>query len=48
VRWFKLGGENTKNFHSKAIERYRHNKISEIKDDDGITLTDHQDKANAF
>jgi hypothetical protein len=48
VRWFKLGGENTKFFHSKATERYRHNKIAEIKDDDGITLTDHQDKANAF
>jgi hypothetical protein len=48
VRWFKLGGENTKFFHSKATERYRHNKIAEIKDDDGNTLVDHNDKANTF
>jgi hypothetical protein len=48
VRWFKLGGENTKKFHSKATERYRFNKIAEISDDDGNVLSDHQDKANAF
>jgi hypothetical protein len=48
VRWFKLGGENTKFFHSKATERYRHNKIAEIKDDDGNILVDHNEKANAF
>jgi hypothetical protein len=48
VRWFKLGGENTKFFHSKAIERYRFNRIAEIQDADGNVLSDHQDKANAF
>jgi hypothetical protein len=48
VRWFKLGGENTKFFHSKATERYIHNKIAEITHDDGNVLYDHQDEANAF
>jgi hypothetical protein len=48
VRWFKLGGENTKFFHSKATERYRFHKIAEIQDADGNVLSDHQDKANAF
>jgi hypothetical protein len=48
VRWFKLGGENTKFFHSKATERYRFNRIAEIQDADGNVLSDHQDKANAF
>jgi hypothetical protein len=48
VRWFKLGGENTKFFHSKATERYRFNRIAEIQDDDGNVLSDHQEKANAF
>jgi hypothetical protein len=41
VRWFKLGGGNTKFFHSKATERYMHNKIAEIKDDEGNVLSDH-------
>jgi hypothetical protein len=48
VRWFKLGGENTNFFHSKATERYKFNRIAEIQDDDGNVLSDHQDKANAF
>jgi hypothetical protein len=48
VRWFKLGGENTKFLHSKATERYRFNRIAEIQDDDGNVLSDNQDKANAF
>jgi hypothetical protein len=48
VRWFKLGGENTNFFHSKATERYRHNKIAEISDEAGNVLSDHNDKANAF
>jgi hypothetical protein len=48
MRWFKLGGENTKFFHSKATERYIHNKIAEITHDDGNVLYDHQDEANAF
>jgi hypothetical protein len=48
VRWFKLGGENTKFFHSKATKRYMHNKIAEISDEAGNVLTDHSDKANAF
>jgi hypothetical protein len=39
VHWFKLGGENTKFFfHSKATQRYRHNKIAEIRDEDGSVL----------
>jgi hypothetical protein len=48
MRWFKLGGENTKFLHSKSTERYMHNKIAEIKDDEGNVLSNHQDKANAF
>jgi hypothetical protein len=44
----KFGGENTKYFHAKAIERYRHNAISEIKNGDGVILVDHHDKADAF
>jgi hypothetical protein len=31
-----------------CVDINRHNKIAEIKDDDGVTLTDHQDKDNAF
>ncbi|XP_071685019.1 uncharacterized protein [Lolium perenne] len=48
IRWIKLGGENTKFFHSKATERYRHNVIADIMDDDGNTLSTHSEKANAF
>nr|XP_051205130.1 uncharacterized protein LOC127318698 [Lolium perenne] len=48
IRWIKLGGENTKFFHSKATERYRHNVIADIMDDDGSTLSTHSEKANAF
>ena len=48
IRWVKLGGENTKFFHAKATERYRCNAITSILDENGITLDDHQGKANAF
>ena len=48
IRWLQLGGENTKFFHAKAIERYRLNTISSIKNEDGSVLTDHQHKAAAF
>jgi hypothetical protein len=48
IRWIKLGGENTKFFHAKATERFRHNSIVSIKDEDGTILTEHHEKANAF
>jgi hypothetical protein len=44
----KFGGENTKYFHAKATERYRHNAISKIKNEDGDILVDHHDKTDAF
>jgi hypothetical protein len=43
-----LNGENTKYFHARATERYRRNAISEIQDEDGNTLVEHQQKAAAF
>jgi hypothetical protein len=43
-----LGGENTKFFHAKATERFRQNTITQILNEDGVMLTDHQQKANAF
>jgi hypothetical protein len=48
MRWVKFGGENTKYFHVKEIEMYRHNWISKIKNEDGDILVDHHDKADAF
>jgi hypothetical protein len=48
IRWFKLGGENTKFFHAKDTERYKNNIITEIKDDEGPILTNHHDKASAY
>jgi hypothetical protein len=43
-----LGGENTKFFHAKATERYRQNTITQIANEDGVILTDHQQKASPF
>jgi hypothetical protein len=48
IRWIQLGGENTKIFHAKATERYRQNTITQILNEDGVMITDHQQKANAF
>jgi hypothetical protein len=48
VRWVQLFGENFKFFHAKATERFRHNKISEIINDVGVPLLDHNHKADTF
>ena len=48
IRWVQLNGENTKYFHAKATERFRHNTISTIMDGEGRTLVEHQEKAAAF
>jgi hypothetical protein len=40
-----LGWENTKFFHAKATEKFRQNTITQILNEDGIMLTDHQKKA---
>jgi hypothetical protein len=48
IRWIQLGGENTKFFHAKATERYRYNVISVIKDEQGNSMVNHNQKANAF
>jgi hypothetical protein len=44
IRCVQLGRKNKKYFHARAIGRYRHNVISEIKNSDRITLVDHQQK----
>ena len=48
MRWVQLNGENTKYFHARATERFRHNKISSIADGDGNILVEHEEKAAAF
>jgi hypothetical protein len=48
IHLVKFGGENTKYFHAKATERYMHNNIAEIQNEEEITFVDHNDKAEAF
>jgi hypothetical protein len=45
IRSIKLGEDNTKFFHAKAIERFRRNCISVLKDEDGMETCDHTDIA---
>jgi hypothetical protein len=45
VKW---GDENTKFFHARATEMYRHNTISQIIDDDGRVVTEHFEKVALF
>lgn len=47
-RFFQLGDENTKFFHSMATERYRRNTISQILNPDGRMVSDHQEKSALF
>jgi hypothetical protein len=45
IRWVKLGGENTKFFHTAATKSYRRNKIPSLTSNDGIPHNDHDSKA---
>jgi len=45
VKW---GDENTKFFHARATERYRHNVISQITASDGRLVVEHSEKAALF
>lgn len=46
VNRIKYGDECTKYFHSMATVSYRRNLIAQIKDDYGVFLIQHEDKAN--
>jgi hypothetical protein len=45
VRWTKLGDESTKFFHATATERFRINTITSLDTEDGMTVTEHLEKA---
>ena len=47
-RMMQFGDENTKFFHAMATERYRKNVISQIMDDSGRMVTDHNEKSSLF
>ncbi|KAM0889840.1 hypothetical protein ACQ4PT_027458 [Festuca glaucescens] len=47
-RWDKLGDENTKKIHARAMERYRRNNIAVLTSQDGRPLDSHLEKAAAF
>jgi hypothetical protein len=48
IRWVQLNGENTKYFHARATEHFRHNTIDGILSSDGVVLEDHQIKDVSF
>jgi hypothetical protein len=45
VRWVQFGDEPTKFFHAAATERYRHNTITSLQDDQGREVFLHEEKA---
>lgn len=45
IKWVTLGDASTKFFHSNATIKYRHNLITVLENDDGISVTDHSAKA---
>jgi hypothetical protein len=45
---YPFGDENTKKIHVMATERYRKNVISQIQDDYGRMVTDHDEKVLFF
>ena len=45
IRYFKVGGENTKFFHAMATERHRKNSIASLKLPDGTVVSDHSQMA---
>ncbi|XP_071677274.1 uncharacterized protein [Lolium perenne] len=45
IRWIKMGEDNTKFFHAKATERFRHNFISSLVASDGREIRDHDQMA---
>jgi hypothetical protein len=46
VNRIKFGDDCTKFFHSMATVNYRRNLITQIQDDYGVTLIQHEEKAN--
>lgn len=46
VRWIKLGDENTHFFHTMATISHKRNFIVSLTNLDGITVTNHEQKAN--
>jgi hypothetical protein len=47
-RWVTLGDEYTKFFHAAATNRYRHNVVADLVDEEGISFSDHEGKLFAF
>lgn len=46
IKWITLGDANTKFFHAHATTKFRRNLITQLVNEDGLTLTDHQEKAD--
>ena len=46
TKWVKLGDETTKKIHANATIRHRRNSIAILKNDQGVTFTNHTSKAD--
>lgn len=46
IRWIQEGDAGTKLFHSHATVKHRRNSISALLDDNNISITQHDQKAN--
>jgi hypothetical protein len=46
IKWATLGDASTKFFHAQATTKYRRNLITQLQDEDGLVVTEHDDKAN--
>lgn len=47
-RIVQLGDENTRFFHAMATKRFRKNVICQVTDENGRTVTDHNEKNALF
>jgi hypothetical protein len=47
-RWVVLGDERTKFFHDTTTNRFQHNVISNLTNDEGISLFRHDEKLLVF
>jgi hypothetical protein len=45
VKWATLGDESTKFFHANATVKHNKNVIKSLKNEEGVELLQHEDKA---